>query len=447
MRARIGVVMLVATIPLAALITDPGGWYPFGPGKWLVVSTLIPLGSALVWWDRPLRTAGRASLLGAALVAWMAVAALVGVDGTYAWIGTPERHFGVLTWALAALALVVGQTLDPDGDRGAVSWALALAGVGVGLASTAEALGWEPDVFRVTVGRLTATTGSAAYLGTWSALLLPAVVGIAVDARLGRRLRVAAAAGAVLVGVACVGSGARAAWFGLAIAGAVAVVARRRTIAAHRRLAGAGLAAVVAVMVTLVVFSPVGGRVSSATDPDAAGGRSRLDEWRVAARVIGAHPLTGVGPEGYRIAFGEGADDAYQQAHGRDPLPDRAHSGPLDIAVTGGLPALALWLALVALVVRACLASPTGRPALAGGTGCGPRRPLRRPGAPVPDRGAGTGGVAARRTRHRGHDARSGTPGTGGGAPARGGRRGRRPGRPDGRERRRRRRPPGRSLE
>ena len=49
-----------------------------------------------------------------------------------------------------------------------------------------------------------------------------------------------------------------------------------------------------------------------------------------------------MGPEGYRIAFARGVDERYEREHGRDPLPDRAHSTPLDVALAGGLGALAV---------------------------------------------------------------------------------------------------------
>jgi hypothetical protein len=75
----------------------------------------------------------------------------------------------------------------------------------------------------------------------------------------------------------------------------------------------------------------------------------------VATGVIAAHPITGVGPEGYRIAFSEGVDADYERAHGRLQQPDRAHSAPLDIALAGGLPALAAWLAAVGLAGRSVL--------------------------------------------------------------------------------------------
>jgi hypothetical protein len=83
------------------------------------------------------------------------------------------------------------------------------------------------------------------------------------------------------------------------------------------------------------------------------GTASRLDEWRVATRVIGSHPLLGVGPEGYRIAVSEGVDDAYERAHPRDEvLPDRAHSSLLDVALAGGLLAPAVYAGLLGVIGR-----------------------------------------------------------------------------------------------
>jgi hypothetical protein len=151
-----------------------------------------------------------------------------------------------------------------------------------------------------------------------------------------------------------IGSGTRAAWVGVGTAGLLVALARWRDLApwvrSHRGVAAAGVALALAGAVVLVVLSPVGGRLSSLTDPDAPGGSGRLDEWAVAARVIGDHPVLGVGPEGYRIAFGGAVDEGYQRAHGRDQQPDRAHAGPLDVALSGGLVALAAWSAIVVMV-------------------------------------------------------------------------------------------------
>jgi hypothetical protein len=117
------------------------------------------------------------------------------------------------------------------------------------------------------------------------------------------------------------------------------------------------------VLVALVVVAGVSGvatRVPDLSTDDRGGIRGRLDEWRVAARVVVEHPIVGVGPEGYRIAFGGAVDDRYEQRHGRSPLPDRAHSAPVDIAATLGLPGLALVALVLAGVAPHVLAAARG---------------------------------------------------------------------------------------
>jgi hypothetical protein len=349
-----GVGGLAALAPVTLLAVDPAGWFPFGPVKWLAVSTLVLAGSALVLSHRPARVPRPLLLAVGALLGWLAVAAAVGLDPVYAWTGTPERHLGVLTWGLAALALVVGCSLDARRDGRVLAKGLAVAGFGVGATATAEALGWEPEVFEAGT-RLTATLGSSAYLGAATALLVPISIGLALDRELSQWVRRLGGAATPLLLVAAAGSGARAAWVGLVAAAIAAGVSRRAWERAQPAVVAASLAAGAVAIVLLAALSPVGDRLSSLTDADAPGGRGRLDEWRIAGSVLERHLITGVGPEGYRIAFAEGVDARYERDHGRLQQPDRAHAGPLDVALAGGLPALLAWGAVVALVGRAVL--------------------------------------------------------------------------------------------
>jgi cytochrome c-type biogenesis protein CcmH/NrfG len=364
---RVGVVIVAAIAPAVLLVVDPSGWYWFGPVKWLVVTTALPLAAAALWHRTPVTVVRLPTVAAVALVGALAIAAIRGADPLYAWTGTPERHLGVLTWLLCLLGLVVGQSLPmPDARLGAdrgphldarddstvlLAAGLATAGLGVGGVATAEALGWEPLVLDVG-GRLSGTLGSSAYLGAVCALLLPACVGVALERSLPRPTRAIAAVAAPMVCVATVGAGARAAWVGLLAAGALLVVGRRAWLRARPRLVAIGGACGAAVLVAVLVLTPAGARVGSTFDAGEPGGRGRLDEWRVATRVIADRPLLGVGPEGYRIAFADGADDAYERAHGRDLLPDRAHSAPLDVTLAGGVLALGAWLAFVSLTGR-----------------------------------------------------------------------------------------------
>jgi hypothetical protein len=141
--------------------------------------------------------------------------------------------------------------------------------------------------------------------------------------------------------------------------GAGAVAARAASVGRWGvRVAGVGAAGVALV----VVAAPVGARVVAAGDRGEGGGIGRVDEWGVALAVVAEHPLTGVGPEGYRVAAPRHIGDGYARRHGRSVVVDRAHDGPLDVAVTAGLPAAACYVALLGgLVWRAGSSIRRGR--------------------------------------------------------------------------------------
>jgi O-antigen ligase/Flp pilus assembly protein TadD len=352
---------LLAVVPAAAVLAvDPGGLAPFGPAKWLVLTTLVLAAGAWVALDRPLRVAPRPTLAWLAFLAVAALAAAFGLDHVYAWTGTPERHLGVVAWVLCFVAFVAAQSGDEGEGRGVALGAVVAAGA-VGAWATAEALGWHPLDLVGAGSRPVGTLGSSAYLGAATALLAPVAVGVAADARFATATRRLAGVAAALAGVALVASGARAAWVGSAVALVVLALVRRPS---RRWLAGGAVALVLAVAVA--GLGGVAHRAGDAfTDRD-GGARGRLDEWRVAARVVAEHPLLGTGPEGYRLAFGTAVDDAYERAHGRRELPDRAHDALLDVAATTGVVGLAAYLALLALTGGSVLRALRREPWLAG---------------------------------------------------------------------------------
>lgn len=87
----------------------------------------------------------------------------------------------------------------------------------------------------------------------------------------------------------------------------------------------------------------------------------RLTTWGHLMELLWAHPWFGVGPKGLPTAYAQGIENAgFHQWN-----PGHAHNGFLQIALTGGIPALALFLTFIGwlgvVLWRQRLASPLGR--------------------------------------------------------------------------------------
>jgi hypothetical protein len=326
----------------AVVAADPGGWYPFGPTKWLVVTVAIGCAATLALWSRERPRLPRLMVVaGLVFLGWTAIAAAFGRDPLYAWTGTPERRLGVVTWCVFALCAAIASTFDAASLARWTRWATG-AGAACGAYALVELVWRAPIGIDTTSRRLGGPFGSAAYLGAALCLLLPIAVGVVTD-RGERRVWRGVGAFAVASGVvALVGSGSRAAWVGLGVAAVVAVVRLRPP----RSMV---LTAIALTGVAIVVLAPrLDDVVERAVPAD-----SRLDEWAMATRVIARHPLFGAGPEGYRTVVADGVSAEYERTYGRDVLPDRAHSAPLDVAVTIGLPGMVMYVAIVGAVVVA----------------------------------------------------------------------------------------------
>jgi len=171
--------LLALLLPAGVLVVDPRGYAPFGPLRWAVVSVVALLAVAVA--GRGVQHVARwPAVAWMVFVAWVGVCAALGVDPVYAWIGTAERHFGALTWALCGLLFVAGHALDDDADARLVTGAAVAATGAAGVWAIAQELGWQP-VHVASSPRLTGSLGSAAYLGAAMALSVPMTLGVALD--------------------------------------------------------------------------------------------------------------------------------------------------------------------------------------------------------------------------------------------------------------------------
>lgn len=339
----------------SVVAVDPAGAAPFGPAKWWVISTLGFAAAGLALWRGTAPFHRRAAVAWAVLLGALLVGAAVNHDAPTAMLGHPTRHLGMVTWVLVALLFAAGQQLTTADARLTLARAGTVALAVIGLWCTWELAFGTPVELASTTERLTGPYGSAAYLGAAVCLFGPLAIDRAADVTAHRVERVATATVVVLGAVALIGSGARAAWLAATVTAAIVLLRRRPCRRAWFASAGA-------LVVAIAVVAP---RLADVTERT-VGAASRLEEWQVALRVLADHPLTGVGPEGYRIAVAEGIDRDYERTYGRTRvLPDRAHSGPLDVALTGGAPAAIAHVALLAFLARRAWRALLAAPAVA----------------------------------------------------------------------------------
>lgn len=332
---------LGAMVVAAVLAVDPAGASPFGPARWWLVSSLALAAGGLGLWHGRTRSDRRSTWLWCGLLALLGMAALTNGDARIAVFGHPMRHLGFVTWCLFALVFAAAQQLTLERDRRIVLRGAVLGALGLGAWTLWELLVGPPLSVATDSERLVGPFGSAAILGAACSLMLPVCAGLAVDPSEQRGWRIAAAIASATAALALVGSGTRAAWIGI-VAAAVVLVAARRP--GRRALIGGAVLVALALTLTSPRLDDVLQRANGAT--------SRADEWAVALRIIGDHPVLGAGPEGYRIAAMGAVDADYERTYGRDRvLPDRAHSGPLDVAATGGILAGLGYVVLVGGIV------------------------------------------------------------------------------------------------
>lgn len=361
--AGAAVAVLVAGVVAAV---DPAGLRPYTTLRWTVVGVATAVVAAAVPW-RPARTV---AVPGAALLAWVALATATAHDPLTALVGHSRRHFGLAGWFVCALALVAGTGLGGRLPHRRLGRTVAVAAALTGAATLADLAGWDPFGTRFAGGRVGGLLGQPLYLAVAALLVGPVAAGVAADRTERRAWRLVGAAGCAGAVLALAASQTRGAWLGGLVA-TVLLAGRHRSRwyrwcrwsvrgdvergTAGRRTRGRGVATAVGAAAVLgVVLVAAGPRLADLADRDAAGGIGRVDEWRVAVRVVADHPITGVGPEGYRIAALARIDDDYTRRHGRDEVVDRAHSAPLDVAATAGVPAALLYVALAGVVVVRC---------------------------------------------------------------------------------------------
>lgn len=352
---------LVVAVPLAvAPGASPTRSYP----RYLLVVagaaavTAIALAGAVAGRRRPAWPKGLQWAV-LALVGWTAVCTLFSDDLGTAVGGFPGSYNGLSTVGALAVLFFAATSLGPgDGRRLlAALWFGAGGAVSLyGLVQLAERLvgppgrGWDLAPPATAPSSISSTLGNPNHLAGFAAMVLPigAVLWAVSDNRRVRRLTAVMAA--VLV-VELVVTGSRGGWVAVLTAGATLAVLFRRELASFR---GRGLrrtALVTGVLVaTALALGALGVAKRNLGEVGDLGAGSTLDLrlqlWRIAGRMAAAHPVGGVGPDGFASAFPNHVTEQFADRFGAFSVATDAHNLFATAAADLGLPGLAalLWL-------------------------------------------------------------------------------------------------------
>ena len=160
MSVRLPALVFGALVVGSVITVDPGGLAPFGPSKWLVVSALAFLTATVSLRHGSTRCHRQSWWMWVALLGLLTLAALVNGDAKVAVLGHPDRHLGVVTWALLFALFCAGQQLADRVTtltRGSV-----VAAAVLGVYSFWELLFGRPIDVATTTRRLLGPFGSAA---------------------------------------------------------------------------------------------------------------------------------------------------------------------------------------------------------------------------------------------------------------------------------------------
>lgn len=298
-----------------------------------------------------------------ALLGSLALATVLSADRARSLVGEPEQYQGLGTMLAYAIGLLAAwRALGDRGPMRRVIRAIVLAGAATATYGIAQLAGYDPLWSSLYEGTIFATFGNRNELGAYLALALPLAAAAAAMPAPARRDRLAAAVAVPLIGLALLLTFSRGAYLGAALALAVVLVLGRRWGRDRRtmRALGAGALALV-VAITAVAFVPpvreladrVVDRALTSVDRVDPSVEDRFDLWTVAVAMVVDHPVTGIGPEMYPVAYPDYAARLLPPDRQLRPgfVAESPHNVPLAIAVAAGIPALLAYLVLVGAVL------------------------------------------------------------------------------------------------
>lgn len=372
-RTRIALLTFVATVPLLAF--DPWGDFD---GFFGIKATLLRLAALalVVWWAAAARSRAVAVerltpllLVGLLLLGWVVASTVLSVDSPRAVWGSPGREDGLLTWFVNLIVFASAITMASERGWRLVLVAAAAACVLISGYAIAQHFGLDVGVRppAVTYARSSATLRNPVFLGGYLALVFPLVLALAIAA--GSRVqKVLWSLGAGCVLAAVYFSFSRAAWGGVVL-GTAALLAlgwRYRLMPVRFTFLAIGIAVALAAGLSVAPRPALPGApeqslvatAATAIDVDAARNAGRIAIWAIALDMIGDRPWFGTGPDQMGTVFEQYRTERFDLSEGAGVTADRAHSEPLHLAVTVGIPGAFLCYTLIGLALARFLRDP-----------------------------------------------------------------------------------------
>jgi O-antigen ligase len=215
-------------------------------------------------------------------------------------------------------------------------------------------LSWGDASFKAT--SIWSTLGNPNHLGGFLAILLPIGLAVVLTAR-SPRSRWAAAVLLVVMLVELVQTTTRGAWLATAVSAIVLAALLARDLRANRRVAlavGGALAGFVLLALVVVIATPtLQARFQGLMQ---LGGRGtltvRVELGRAALRMAADKPVTGFGPDTFRVAFQDHQTPHFVKLFGPRQLANGGHNLLLNQLATQGIIGLAALVSLLVVVFR-----------------------------------------------------------------------------------------------
>ncbi len=166
----------LSALIIGTVAVDPFGFAPFGPIKWVIVTTA---GFGALWMAVAAKLqVHRPSLWGwLAFLTWGVLVSVLALDPVHTWIGTPDRRLGLVTVAGFMAAYLAAQSLR---SRGITTLGRSLViGIWIMVATAGlEVAGVFSGPFDFPGSRLGGPFGTPAYLGAALVLFVPIVFAV-----------------------------------------------------------------------------------------------------------------------------------------------------------------------------------------------------------------------------------------------------------------------------